>query len=53
MMDETVKILFPCVCIILAYTIFFIFLLKSDLRRLRDDFEKFKVDYWKDVFGRK
>jgi hypothetical protein len=51
-MDETIRILFPCVCIILLYTIFFIFLLKSDLRRLRDDFEQFRIDYWKDSFKR-
>jgi hypothetical protein len=49
-MDEMVNSLFPCVCIVLSYTIFFIFLLKSDVNSLKDEIRELKKTYFEDIF---
>lgn len=48
-MDEIIKSLFPAVCIWLAYTIAIIIWLKSDIRILREELDRFKKTYHEDI----
>lgn len=53
MMDEVIKSLFPAICIWLTYTMILIWWLKSDIRLLKDELNRFKATYMEDFTKKK